>query len=80
MANKVDFKLNKEGVKQLMRSQEMMNVCKSYADKSIASLGQGYEVSTYVGENRVNAEVGAISYRARKENLQNNTILKSLRG
>lgn len=80
MANKIKFELNRSGVRELLRSNEMMEICKSYADRALASLGDGYEVTTRVGKNRVNAEIAAVSYEAKAENSENNTILKSLRG
>lgn len=80
MAKNVKFVLNREGVRELLRSKEMMAVCSEYANKALGNLGSGYEVSTYVGTNRVNAEVAAVSYEARKENSENNSILKSIRG
>lgn len=76
----IEFKLNKAGVRELLQSQEMMNICKGYADNAVARLGEGYETSTMVGKNRVNAEVKATTYKARKENNQNNTILKAVMG
>ncbi len=80
MADNVKFELNRSGVRDLLRSDEMMNVCKSYATKSVNALGAGYEVSTHVGRNRVNAQVAAKTFEARKDNAKNNSILKSLRG
>ena len=80
MANRIKFELNREGVRELMRSAEMTAVCKEYADRSVQSLGAGYEVTTQVGKNRTNAEVAAVSFKARRENSENNTILKALRG
>lgn len=80
MANKVKFELNRDGVRQLMQSDEMMAVVRSYADKALSSLGADYEVTTMTGKTRVNAEVKAVTYKAKKDNLENNTILKSLRG
>ncbi len=77
---KFKFELNRDGVRQLMQSSEMMAVCKSYADRAAGSLGTGYEVSTMTGKTRVNAQIAAVTYQARKENSENNTILKSLRG
>lgn len=78
MANNVKFELNREGVKELMQSKEMMAVCRQYADAAMSSLGSGYEVSEMVGKTRVNVQIEAATFRARQENLQNNTILKSL--
>lgn len=77
---KVKFELNREGVRELLRSGEMMNVCRGYADRAAAVCGDGYSVNTYTGRNRVNAEIKAETFKARKDNLENNTILKSLGG
>lgn len=77
---KVKFELNRNGVRELLRSPEMMAVCQGYANRALSSLGEGYEVSTMTGRNRVNAEVRAETFAARKENLENNTILKALGG
>ena len=65
---KVKFELNRAGVKELLQSSEMMAICKEYADNAVASLGEGYEVSTHTGKTRVNASVTAVTYKARKEN------------
>lgn len=80
MANKVKFELNREGVKTLMKSNEMMSVCKNYANAALGRLGSGYEVTTHVGKTRVNAEVAAATYAAKVENMNDNTILKAIRG
>lgn len=77
---KVRFELNRNGVRDLLRSPEMMAVCQQYANRALSSLGPGYEVNTMTGRNRVNAEVQAVTYAARKENLKDNTILKALGG
>ena len=74
------IELNSEGVKSLLRSPEMMNVCKEYADNAQARLGDGYEVTTYTGKTRVNAQIAAETYAARKDNAKNNTIFKAVRG
>lgn len=79
MAN-VKFKLNYQGVRELLQSDRMKSICEEYANAALGRLGDGYEVTSQVGETRVNAEVAAVTHRARKENLENNTILKSLRG
>jgi len=77
---KTKFELNRSGVRELLRSPEMMAVCQGYADRALSSLGDGYEVSTMTGRNRVNAEVRAETYAAKKDNLKNNSILKALGG
>jgi len=77
---KVRFELNREGVRDLLRSKEMMNVCQEYANNALGKLGDGYEVTTHTGTNRVNAEVAAVTYAAKKENLSDNTIIKAVFG
>ena len=74
----IKFELNREGVRELLRSSEMMQICENHANKAQAQLGSGYSVSTHVGKNRVNASVGAQTYAARKENSENNSILKAV--
>lgn len=78
--SKVKFKLNRSGVRELMQSSEMMGICKSYADNALGRLGGGYEVTTYTGKTRVNAQVSAETYQAKRDNLKNNSILKAVHG
>ncbi len=75
----VRIELNSQGVRELLRSEEMMAICKEHADKALSNLGEGYEVTTHTGRNRVNAEVAAVSYEAKLDNSRNNTILKAIR-
>ena len=77
---KVRFELNREGVRELLRSKEMMDVCQEYANNALGKLGDGYEVTTHTGTNRVNAQVAAVTYEAKKENLSDNTIIKAVFG
>lgn len=77
--SRVEIVLNSAGVKEMLKSPEMMAICKEHADKAVMSLGDGYETNTYTGRNRVNAEIEAVSYKAKKENLENNSILRALR-
>lgn len=79
MAN-FKFVLNREGVRELLRSKEMRDVCSDYANSALARLGSGYEVTTHTGANRVNAEVAAETFAAKRENLRSNTILKAVFG
>lgn len=79
MAN-VTIRLNREGVRQLLKSNEMQRICEEHANKALGRLGEGYMVSSVTGKNRVNASIYAESDEAKRENLENNTILKALRG
>ena len=77
---KVEFQLNREGVRQLLRSPEMADICEGYASTAWSRLGDGYDFNIHFGRNRVNAEVIAVTYQAKSENLKNNSILKAVRG
>lgn len=70
--------LNSDGVKELLKSKEMKDICLSYANNALSKLGDGYEVTSMTGRTRVNAEIKATTFESRKENLEKNTILKAL--
>lgn len=72
--------LNGKGVRELLKSQGMMNVCTAQASKIMERCGDGYEMSNYVGKNRVNVSVTASTYEARRDNIRNNTLLKAVKG
>jgi hypothetical protein len=72
------FKLNRKGVRELLQSQEAMNVVTSYAYSIKDRAGDGYEVTYMVGKTRVNASVAAMTEEARKDNLENNTLLRAV--
>jgi hypothetical protein len=55
-----------------------MRICEGYANKAKSQLGEGYSVTTHTGKNRVNASVAAQTFKARRENAENNTILKAV--
>lgn len=74
----VKIELNREGVRSLLRSEKALEMCSKYADDAVKKLGDGYETSEYIGRNRVNASVAAVTPAARKENSENNTILKAV--
>lgn len=74
------IELNREGVRELLRSGEMAEICKSHADRIAARAGSGYEVTTHTGRNRVNASVHAATDEAYRDNLKNNTLLKAVSG
>ena len=75
----VKIVLNRKAVRELLRSEEAKTVCENIANEALKKLGDGYEVTTHTGPSRVNASISAESYQAKKENLENNTILKALR-
>ena len=79
MSSKLKVELNRAGVRELLRSGEMMAECEKHANAALGRLGEGYAVTTQTGRNRVNAEVAAVTFKARRDNLENNTILRALK-
>lgn len=75
-----EFKLNREGVRELLTSEAMKSVCESYAADTVASLGDGYEYDGYIGKNRARATVRAVSDSAIQDNSDNNSMLKAVGG
>lgn len=75
----VRIELNREGVRELLRSSAVMNECRSHAAEMAAKLGtDDYEVSEYIGRNRANVSVKAKTDKARQDNMDNNTMLKAV--
>jgi len=77
--SKIKFKLNRKGVAELMKSAAMQEVLNEYATGIRNRCGDGYTQDIYVGKNRANAMVSAETYQAKRDNLENNTILKAVR-
>lgn len=77
--NKVIFKLNRNGVKQLLKSTEMQSVITKHAHNIQSRCGDGYELTEKIGKNRAMARVTAKTKKAKKDNYNNNTLLKALR-
>lgn len=74
----VRIELNSDGVRDLLRSPEMLAICEEQAQKAVARLGDGYEVNSYTGSGRVNASVVAVTEEAIRENSRENTVLKAV--
>lgn len=76
--SKMKFQLNYEGVGELMRSGAMISVLESYADGIATRAGDGYDV--HIGPRRANVSVRTATAEAAQDNLDNNTLLKAVRG
>lgn len=76
---KMKFKLNHDGVGQLLKSAEMQGVLEEKATGIKNRAGEGYKQDIYVGKTRANAMVYADSYKAKRDNMKNNTLLKAVR-
>lgn len=76
--NKFIFKLDRQGVKELLKSDDMQVILTEYAKKIRNIAGDGYEDDIYLGKNRANASIYAKTKEAKKDNLENNTLLKAV--
>lgn len=77
--SKMQFKLNSSGVSSLLKSAEMQKVLEKKATDVKNRCGDGYEQDVFVGKNRANAMVRAETTKAKKDNYNNNTLLKAVR-
>lgn len=75
--SKVKVKVNYAGVGELLRSSEVRSMLKREAGKRAPD---GCEVDVYVGQNRANARITAVTDEARRENYRSNTLLKAIGG
>lgn len=53
----IRVELNSDGVQELLKSSEMQNICKGYAEDIANRSGTDSTVSVYVGRKRCNASV-----------------------
>ena len=77
---KIKIELNRQGVRALMKSDEMAAMLNGHGARVLARLGSGYGMDAYNGLNRRNVSVFAESADAIAENLRYNTILKAVGG
>lgn len=79
MAKVVVFKLNYAGVGQLLKSSGMQSMLSEIAREKASQAGNGYESDCNVLSTRAVAKVYADSWEARRDNYENNTLLKVVR-
>lgn len=73
------FKLDRAGVRQLLKSEQMKKICEEYAKAAQARCGEGYVVTSHTGRNRANASLYAETVEAKVDNSKNNTLLKAVK-
>lgn len=75
---KLRVKLNSKGVRELLKSKEILGVCVELAQDAAKRAGTGYEADNgFVGKTRASARVKPATFAARQDNLRNNTLLKT---
>lgn len=73
------FELNRKGVIEFLKSTEMQNYLREKSDDIQSRCGDGYEATVQIGTDRAVAFVRAETVEAKKDNSDNNTILKAVR-
>lgn len=72
------LELNHSGMRELLRSEEAMQICKEFADKAAESLGEGYRSEGFIGPRKANAEIQAVSWDAYDGNKKDNRMIKAV--
>ncbi len=78
MSSKVRIELNSGNIRKLLRSKETKDMLMSKAEDIASRCGEGYEANAKLMPSREIAFVEAVTYKAKKDNLENNTILKAV--
>ena len=74
----IKVELNHEAVGEMLKSSEMQELIKSYADEIAKRAGDGYASDTYNAGSRVIASAYTETEEAMEDNLENNTLLKAM--
>ena len=74
----IKVELNHTAVGELLKSSEMQELVKSYADEIAKRAGEGYASDTYSAGSRVIASAYTETEEAIEDNLENNTLLKAM--
>lgn len=72
----IKFKLNRSGVRNMLKWDSVADECMSYAQRMQAMAGPGYEVERKEYPERVGAVLYTATKEAYQDNLDNNTLEK----
>lgn len=75
---KVKIELISDGIKSLLKGPETESFIKGEADKIASRAGNGYSTDTKQMSGRVIASTYTADEDAMKDNLENNTLLRSI--
>lgn len=75
---KIEVKLNSKGIQEMLKSPEVAEMCMQRAASALSRCGDGYEMDSRTYPERRGAVVKAVTYKARKDNADNNTLLKAV--
>lgn len=76
----VKVELNSEGIRALLKGSEVEQAISEKAEKVAGRAGSGYSHDTKQMSGRVIASAYTATDEAKKDNMENNTLLKALGG
>lgn len=76
--SKFKFVLDRGGVRELLKSTEIADICEQYASNIKAAAGEGYKCELRHYPERTGAAVYPETDKAYFENLHKNTLLKAM--
>lgn len=72
------FELNRDGVRELLKSAEMQNTVNEVGQQILDACGDGYEVKHNVGRSRATCTVHPATAKAYYSNRKHKTLQKAL--
>lgn len=79
----VEIKLNDEGIRELLKSDEIFNECIQVATEIQKRAGEHYKIAErkhYKDNSRYGVVVFPADRQGERDNLKNNTLLKAMKG
>lgn len=79
MSKDIKFELNRSGVSELLKGEELKSLVTEIGTAVVERCGDGYEGDVYIGPKRLNFMIKPATPHAYYSNLKHNTILKALK-
>ena len=80
MSKSIYVKLNRAGVAELMKSEDMKKVLREIASSKAQQAGPGFDSSVHLADSRAIANIYPTDAESAHENYENNTLLKVIGG
>lgn len=77
---RVQIVLNQAGIREFLKSPSVQSMLLQHANQIAAKAGEGFTADVQAGKRRAYGRVTAQTQTARRNNLDNNTLLKALGG
>lgn len=78
MADRVRIVVNRNGVRDLLRSPEVHNDLRERAEKIARAAGDGFEADSEVGRNRARASVRTTTRKAREAEATQRALTRAI--